>query len=492
MPTVAAFVPDDFDIALCEECVEPIDFSRRPDFVALTGKVTQWARMRTVAAEFRARGICVIIGGPYASLSPDVVRPHCDILVRGEIEEIADQLFADLRAGDWKSEYVGTKPDLRRSPVPRWDLYPNKSALSGSVQTSRGCPFECEFCDVIEYLGRKQRHKQVPQVLAELDELYRHGYRYVFLADDNFTVYRARTKELLAALAEWNARQPDGPMQFATQVSVDAADDDELLRMCADAGLALVYIGIETPNEEALRIAKKRQNLRRDLAAEILRFVEHGICVEAGMVVGFDGDDARIFERQYEFGMSCAVPVFALNALVAPEATPLFARLKKDGRLADVGEIASVATAGPWETNFAPLGMSREELREGIRSLSRALYEPEAFEARVHRFLDSYGKAYRSRLSHRQPASPRQVDLAAVSLAFRVGGLGSAEAAMVQRVFRRVEERPETGFGIISALTRYAQIRYMHQALMRPEVAPLRAPVTPSRPVVEPFASNAG
>jgi radical SAM superfamily enzyme YgiQ (UPF0313 family) len=437
--------------------------------------------MREIAAEFRARGVCVVMGGPYASLSPDVVRPHCDILVRGEIEEIAEGFFADLRAGTWKSEYVGTRPDLSRSPVPRWDLYPNDATMSGTVQTSRGCPFECEFCDVIEYLGRKQRHKKVPQVLAELDVLYKHGYRSALLADDNFTVYRARTKELLAALAEWNGRQPDGPMQFITQVSIDAAGDEELLRMCADAGIAQVFIGIETPNEEALRIAKKRQNLKRDLAADILRFVEHGICVEAGMIVGFDGDNASIFERQYEFAMRCAVPVFTLNPLAAPDATPLFARLKKDGRILEQDDIASEAAAGPWETNIVPLGMSRDELHEGLTWLARSLYAPEAFEARLKRLLDSYGAKHRRRWNNKWSLRPVEADV--VSLAFRVGELGSAEASMVQRVFGRIQRQPELAFGAINGLTRYAQIRHMHggstswaAAPPLPRFAPAKSP----------------
>jgi radical SAM superfamily enzyme YgiQ (UPF0313 family) len=475
--TVAAFVPSDFEITVCEESVTPVDFSKQVDFVGLTGKNTQWHRMREIAREFRARGVCVVIGGPFASLDPDTVRPHCDVLVRGEIEEIAEGLFADLWAGSWKSEYVGTKPDLNRSPLPRWDLYPNGAALSGTVQTSRGCPFDCEFCDVIEYLGRKQRHKSIPQVLAELDQLYRLGYRSVFLADDNFTVYRARAKALLAALADWNGRQPDGPMRFTTQVSIDAAGDPELLRMCADAGIAQVFIGIETPNEEALRIAKKRQNLKRDLAAEIQRFVEHGICVEAGMVVGFDGDDARIFQRQHEFAMDCPVPVFALYALLAPTATPLFARLKKDGRLVDDHEIASDGAAGPWSTNVVPLGMSRSELRQGIRWLARSLYTPEAFEARVTRLLDSYGAAYKSSLSGRPGMSTRPVDTDAVALAFRVSELGSAEEAMVRRLFRRIQQQPEAAFNVISVLARYAQIRHVYQAEMRPDAAALRPPV---------------
>ena len=161
---VAAMVPDGLDVALCDENITSIDFDVTADYIGITGKVSQWHRMKSIAGEFRGRGKTVLIGGPYASLSPESVRPHCDILVRGEIEEIASQIFADLISGDWKDEYVGTRPDLRTSPMPRWDLYPNDRAIMGSVQTSRGCPFECEFCDVIQYLGRKQRHKQPEQV----------------------------------------------------------------------------------------------------------------------------------------------------------------------------------------------------------------------------------------------------------------------------------------------------------------------------------------
>ncbi|HLJ21428.1 MAG TPA: radical SAM protein [Stellaceae bacterium] len=469
--TVAALVPNDFEIALCDECVDPVDLSRRPDFVGLTGKSGQWPRMRELAAEFRARGVCVIMGGPHVSLDPDLARSHCDILVRGEIEDIAEGFFADLRSGNWKREYVGTKPDLSRSPLPRWDLYPNEKALSGTLQTSRGCPFDCEFCDVIEYLGRKQRHKNIPQVLAELDELYRHGYRSAFLADDNFTVYRARTKELLAAIAEWNRRRTDGPMRFSTQVSIDAAGDEELLRMCADAGLGQVFIGIETPNEEALRIAKKRQNLKRDLAAEILRFIEHGICVDAGMIVGFDGDDPGIFQRQYDFATRCAVPVFSLYPLMAPRATPLFRRLQKAGRILDEDALAAEGPAGWWTTNIIPLGMSRAELRRGIQWLSRSLYSPEAFEARMTRFLDSFGAVHLSRLGARRSLDYRRVETDAVALAFRIGELGSAEAAMVRRIFRRMEQCPEAAYGGVTALSHYAQIRHSY-----PAEGPLEAP----------------
>ncbi len=210
--TVAALAPAHWQMSICEEHVEPIDFESDADFIGITGKVTQAERMIAVADTFRARGKTVVIGGPHASLSPDTFRGHCDVLVIGELESIAETLFADLESGDWKPEYVGDRPDLETSPVPRFDLYPNHRSLSGCVQTSRGCPFECEFCDVIQYLGRKQRHKSESQIIAELDEMYAHGYRSVFLADDNFTVYRKRAKSVMAALRDWNASRPDGPV----------------------------------------------------------------------------------------------------------------------------------------------------------------------------------------------------------------------------------------------------------------------------------------
>lgn len=270
--TVAAMVPDDFRVEVCDEHLSPVDFDTGAEIVALTGKVSQWGRMRAIAREFRARGKTVVIGGPYASLCPEVVGEHCDVLVRGEAEEIAAELFADLREGRARSEYVGTRPSLDLTPVPRWDLYPNERAEWGNVQTSRGCPFQCEFCDVIPYLGRNQRHKSIANVLRELDVLYRHGYRRVFLADDNLTASRKRAKELLDAMRNWNDRQTDGRVFFATQVSIDVATDDEMLALCSAAGLGSVFIGIETPNEESLRLSRKRQNVGVDLVARVRRF----------------------------------------------------------------------------------------------------------------------------------------------------------------------------------------------------------------------------
>jgi hypothetical protein len=225
-------------------------------------------------------------------------------------------------------------------------------------------------------------------VLHELDALYRFGYRTVFLADDNFTVYRARAKELLAAIQEWNARQTDGRVRFTTQISIDAAGDTEMLEMCADAGLTHVFIGIETPNEVSLREAKKRQNLKRNLLDEIKQIVNYGISVDCGMIVGFDNDEVDIFRRQYEFAMATAVPIFSLGALVAPAATPLHARLAKAGRLVEDG--AEIA-ATPWSTNVIPAKMTLQELFEGIRRLCNSIYHPAAFEQQMSKLVDTLG-----------------------------------------------------------------------------------------------------
>jgi hypothetical protein len=460
--TVAAMAPDDFSIELCDEHATPVNFDSTADFIGITGKVSQWGRMKAIADEFRRRGRTVVIGGPYASLSPEVVRPHCDILVRGEMEEIAERIFSDLRSGDWQDEYVGTRPDLRISPLPRWDLYPNDRAIMGTVQTSRGCPFECDFCDVIQYLGRKQRHKPVGQVLAELDQLYRLGYRAAFLADDNFTVYRARAKELLAAIRDWNARQTGGRFRFTSQVSIDAAGDEEMLQMCADAGLTHVFIGIETPNEESLRESKKRQNLKKNLVDEIQRFIDFGVSVDAGMIVGFDHDDLGIFSRQYEFAMQTAVPIFSLGTLVAPNATPLHARLAQEGRLIDK---ESEVIAGPWSTNIVPKSMTRDQLFEGVKWLCNSLYRPEAFEQRTAKLIETFGCRREGRPpdSEQSTATARTINSDSAALIYRMSKLGPAESKMFSNIVKMFRKNPAATQHVMGSLFFYYQARYMYE-----------------------------
>lgn len=451
--TFAAFAPSSFEVRVCDENISPVDFDTEADWIAITGKINQRGRMIAIAQEFRRRGHKVLIGGPYASLSPTAMRPYCDVLVRGEIEAIHEQIFADLAAGRPRDEYVGDRPDLLASPIPRWDLYANDRALLGSVQTSRGCPFECEFCDVIQYLGRKQRHKSPEQVLAELDALHARGYRSVFLADDNFTAYRQRTRELLAALAGWQKR---GRLDLITQLSVDAARDEALLDMCVAARLTEVFIGIETPSAASLQETKKRQNLHVDLVEEIDRFVSHGIAVMGGMIVGFDADGPEIFKLQYEFAMRTPIPIFSLGALVAPDATPLHARMKAEGRLVRGGpEVQAV----PWSSNIVPKGMSSDELGRGLKGLCNALYAPAAFGERVLRFITRFQRAGADATA--PSPLPREIDTEAVEVAMGVRRLGPEESRMFYRVWSAASRRPETMPFVTRFLFQYAQIRHM-------------------------------
>lgn len=384
LATVAALVPDGWDVAVCLEEVSSVDYDTPASFVGITGKVNQLGRMRTVADEFRRRGKTVIMGGPHATLHPESLRASCDVLVRGELEAIAPQLFADLESGAWQGEYFGGPADLATTPVPRWDLCPNDSILIGSMQTTRGCPHDCEFCAVGSYAGRKLRHKSPAQIVAELDSLYRLGYRGAFLCDDNLTGHPRRSREILEAIRQWNDSRTDGRMTFSTQLSIDVVERDDLLSLCRSAGVAKAFIGIETPSEEALAQAKKTPNVGRPMIDVVRRFAEEGVSVTSGVIVGFDSDDRTIFERHEEFWRATAVPQLSVGALVALPGTPLRNRLAEEGRLDDR---ADEAIGIPWFTNIVPKGMSSSELRDGLEWLCGQLYRPDAYADRVVRHL---------------------------------------------------------------------------------------------------------
>lgn len=379
LATLAALTPDDIDVHVVDEGVERLDLDTPCDLVGITGYVTQRQRIFELAAAFRARGVPVAIGGPYASLSPATVRPHADVLFLGEAEYTWPAFLDDFKRGSWREEYAQVgNVDMRDSPVPRIDSMPHNRYFEGAVQTSRGCPFECEFCDVIVLLGRRQRHKDPDRVVEELDHLAAAGYRQVFLADDNLTANRRRAAEILRAVAEWNGSLAER-VTFNTQLSIDVARDADqpLLDLCVQAGLSVAFVGIETPNTEALLEVKKRQNVAYELLPHVHRLQEHGISVHAGMIVGFDSDGHDVFDAQFEFAQQAGTAVTALTILNAPEGTPLEARLRRQGRLRDETDDIFLST------NIVPKQMTLEELMAGTQWLMNRLYQPEAFMERL-------------------------------------------------------------------------------------------------------------
>ncbi|WP_198598265.1 radical SAM protein [Mangrovicella endophytica] len=450
--TVAAMVPAGWDIRITDEQIEPIDFEFATDFVAITGQITQRRRIAELAGIFRGLGRTVLIGGPFATLDPEFVRPHADILVTGELEELAPRLFADLEAGSWQPSYDGGRADIRLSPLPRWDLYPVDRAETGALQTTRGCPFDCEFCDVIQYQGRKQRHKTVEQVIAELDQLYAYGFRQTFLVDDNFTVHRQFARTTLQAFIEWNERHADDPMRFTTQASLDIARDDEMLALCAAAGLRVLFMGIETINDASLRETNKKQNLLMPTLDAVRKIASHGISMRASFIVGFDHDDASIFGHLYEFLQASPLLDLSVGALTASKATRLYARLKKEGRLLE----------GLWErpyaVNFMPARMSPEELSAGVRKLTEDLFAPAAVEQRMLNLIELYGPDP-SVLKRRAGAGGARGRMA-LKLIAGISSRGPAEAQMVSNVLSAANRKPEALPAILSFFSSYAKVRH--------------------------------
>jgi radical SAM superfamily enzyme YgiQ (UPF0313 family) len=402
--TLAALTPPDFHVTLCDENAgERVDYNTTAQIVGITGYNLQNARVYAQAERFRAAGKTVVLGGPLANLLPEECRPHCDVLFQGEAEYTWLQFLNEYRAGQWADAYVQEdKIHLPDSPPPRLDILRHRY-LQGIVQCTRGCPFTCEFCDIIVMYGRKMRFKPVAQVLQEVQAWQRLGMGQVFFADDNFVGHRAYARELLQALAAWNRRQPR-PLAFYTQVSIDMVRDEELLRLLRDANFASVFIGIETPRKASLAETRKTQNEKLDLVDAVHTIQSYNLFTWAGMIVGFDHDDVDIFDEQYEFLQRAQIPVAMLSVLLAIPRTPLYQRLEAEGRLLMYTDGPTLPTDLDhddhvhWEgtdgrTNFRPLQMSMEQLQEGQRRLYQQLYAPDAFQARLLGNLRRFGKA---------------------------------------------------------------------------------------------------
>ena len=451
--TVAAMAPEHWRVRVTEEMVEPVDLDSEADFIGLTGKSAQLEGIRRLSAHFRARGKTVLVGGPLASLNPAAVRPHADVLFTGEMEDIAPSFFADLEVGTWKDSYAGGQADITKSPVPRWDLYPVRKAMLGGLQTTRGCPFECEFCDVIMYQGRKQRHKTIEQVLRELDALHAAGFQDVFISDDNFAVHRKFARSMLAAIHDWNSH-PGRGLRFTTQTSLDLAREPELLEMCYAAGLRRLFVGIETSNEESLKETRKRQNLLMPIRQATEQIVRHGLTMRSGLIVGFDHDGPDIFESSYEFFQTTPLPELVVSLLEPSVGTPLHARLSREGRLLGDGLWTE---SRPDECGFVPRLMTPNELVQGVRSLAEALYRTEAFERRLLRAIELLRPDEGETKTRNQPNNDRGRNV--MGMIGRISRRGAAEKRMLSRVLEAANSKPGALRHAIISLVYFEQQR---------------------------------
>ena len=372
LPTLAA-LSGGHDVHLLDENVEDIDWEalRVYDVVGVTGMNVQKTRLRDILLQLRERKIFAVVGGPLVSVQEQDFEDLCDVMFIGEAETTWPQFLDDFARGRaCARRYEQSQPtDMTTVPRPRYDLLKVERYASGALQYSRGCPFQCEFCDIIVIYGRRPRVKEPDQLLAELDDMRRAGFHSALIVDDNFIGNRSKAKSLLEKIIPW-MEQHNFPLRLTTEASLDLADEPELLELMYRANFRSVFIGIETPRHASLQETKKLQNLRGDaLEAKLIRIQNAGLDINGGFIVGFDSDDKTIFEDQFRFIQDNGITLAMVGMLQAIPRTPLYERLRRENRLVEDDP----------NCNFVPRQMSRDELRQGYWDLVQRLYTPEAF-----------------------------------------------------------------------------------------------------------------
>ncbi|HZP68530.1 MAG TPA: B12-binding domain-containing radical SAM protein [Pseudolabrys sp.] len=389
--TVAALLPPHWEVRLVDRNTGELTEAdlHWADIVMTGGMLPQQADCLAVIELSRRHNRPVVVGGPDPTSSPHVYE-HADFRVLGEAEGILDEFITAWNAGKRSGTFVAPKfqIDVTKSPIPRFDLIKFEHYLYASVQYSRGCPFTCEFCDIIELYGRVPRAKTTPQMLAELDRLYALGYRgHVDFVDDNLIGNKKALKQFLPSLKAWQEKH-DYPFEFSTEASVNLSDDAELMCMMRDAGFFGLFVGIESPDPETLVMMKKKQNTRRNLVDSIHRIYRAGMFVTGGFIIGFDSEKSDVGDSLAQFIEYSAIPVAMVGLLYALPNTQLTRRLTKEGRLHanhDVGPVhgGDQCTDG---LNFDTLRPRQAVLRDYKRVL-QAIYEPAAYAGRLQRLV---------------------------------------------------------------------------------------------------------
>jgi radical SAM superfamily enzyme YgiQ (UPF0313 family) len=380
LATLAALCPPHWDVAIVDENVETVPLDPVADIVGVCGMGVQVARQKELLAFYRARGHYVVAGGSYASLCPEAYEDLVDTVVCGEAEYIWPEFCRDFEAGAVRGLYRESgSVSLGDSPVPRFDLLKLDRYTTATLQFSRGCPFRCEFCDIIVMFGRRPRFKRPEQVGRELDALRRRGVRSVFFVDDNLIGNKAAAKDLLRFLVEYQ-RTHDWRFAFGTEASINLAQDPELLALFRAANFEWVFIGIESPDPESLKETRKSQNLQEDPLTSLRRIYAHGIDVLAGFIVGFDNDTLETFEHQYRFIQASGIQASMVGLLKALPRTALWERLEREGRLNPDDAHCDNTKLG---TNFVPKGMSHAAMVGAYRKLYYRLLDDSAIAERV-------------------------------------------------------------------------------------------------------------
>jgi radical SAM superfamily enzyme YgiQ (UPF0313 family) len=376
LATAVALTPKDWEIEIYDEEIEAINFDTDADLIALTAFNVQAKRAYQIAAEFRKRGKYVALGGPYASLCPDNVRPYVDTVISGEAEYILPEFLNDFKNGRHKDFYQQQeKVNMSDSPMPAFELFEANS---------------CEFCDIIITDGRIPRTKSIEQVIIEVDKLRQLGVKYVTFSDANYIASTKFAKALTHELIDFSKKH-NYPINFACEASLNIADKDEMLSLMQAANFETIFIGIESPRKSSLLETNKHQNTHGSIVDDVHKVQSYNMVVIAGMIVGFDNDDKDIFQEQFDFLMEAGIPFTTIGVLVAIEKTPLYYRLQREGRLLDYN-MEEAKGHGAADLNFIPNLMTGEELLLGYNWLIRALYAYDNYSKRLITAMQNFNR----------------------------------------------------------------------------------------------------
>ncbi len=386
--TVATMLPEKWSKRLVDVNVTALTDKdlKWADYAFFSSMVVQQKSAHQLIGRCKEAGIKIVAGGPLFTSEHEQFK-NVDHFVLNEAELTLPSFLEDLKNGCAKPVYKTPEfADIRETPAPLWELADLKRYASMSIQYTRGCPYQCEFCDVTALFGRRTRTKNTEQIIAELDTFYNQGWRgNVFFVDDNLIGNRrSLKKDLLPALIKWQENHTG--ITFNTEVSINLAKDEALLQMMFEAGFNTVFVGIETPDTDSLAECGKSQNKDRDLAEDVRIIQRAGLQVQAGFIVGFDNDTPSIFQRQIDFIQKTGIVTAMVGLLQAPTGTRLYERLKKEGRL--LGRMTGDNADG--STNIIPNNMDADTFREGYKKILRHIYSPENYYKRIMTFFKEY------------------------------------------------------------------------------------------------------
>jgi len=386
--TVAAMLPEDWEKKLVDMNVTRLTDSniRWADYVFISAMEVQKGSVKEVIAQCKKLGAKIVAGGPLFTTGYEKF-DEVDHFVLGEAEITLHTFLDDLEKDRAQHIYASNeRPDISATPVPLWSLIDMKQYSSMNLQYSRGCPYDCEFCDIVVLNGHTPRTKSKEQLISELDSLYEHGWRgSLFIVDDNFIGNKKKLKaEILPALIKWREGKKY-PFALFTEASINLADDEDLMRLMVAAGFDVVFIGIETPNDESLVECTKYQNQNRDLVASVKRLQQFGLEVQGGFIVGFDSDPESIFQTQIDFIQRSGIVTAMVGLLNAPTGTRLYQRLKAEGRLLS----SFTGNNTDFSLNFIPR-MDYDRLIRGYKHILDTIYSPREYYERIRTFLQVY------------------------------------------------------------------------------------------------------